>query len=253
MTEVTEEEHRKKIIKLLIKGVSVVVVIITITIGIVTLSGNPQTKPAAQLSSDDKDLAESTASNFITQAGTFGLSESAISSASFSYASELLTENSGSYNNESFGLSRSESFRKNVVPFVDPNGKISTSESDIKNLDKYSPDWSGQIASYSVSGITTEVKGFTVIDGRNILNVQVSFTSTINIFKSSEALSTSSTTWTHYTGNTFETVNVALSQHNGMWLVYSVDQLADSPYLLNTWANPDWKVASPNISSLTKA
>lgn len=201
------------------------------------------------ISADDLESAKTFASEFITADGTFGMTEEAIEAKSFPFLKNQLANNLGTYNNASFGLSRGERYEK-LLPSFDPNGEEDVTEYFSNTLNGYYPDWSGQLTSYSVSDVLM-TPGETYLKGdTTLLPLTVSFTSKIKLFSDADVTSNAGA-WKEYQGDTFVTVKLVLSQQAlGTWKVWSIEDPTDAPYLLATWAKPDWKTSAPSKETL---
>ncbi len=254
MSTPVDPEQKKKVIRWLAIGTGIIAVII----GLIVLSG----VFASQRESEIKEAkateteisgAKTLAELFVTNAGTFGLSEEAIAGQSFDYVRKLTNDNGGAYENEGFGVSRGEIYEDTLMAHIDPRGELDSTDYYAARLDSYYPDWSGQLLRYSVSDVLVESGTPYENADQTLVDVQVSFTSTTDLFKSDNPSATTAT-WTHYQDENFETVTITLSlQTDGTWLVWAIDDLEDYPYLLATWSETDWKISSPDANLMAPA
>jgi len=250
--EPIDPAQQKRILKGIGIGVGAVVVIIALVVGLATVFGSSGTEAKPELSEDQVAAASARAEEFITAAGTFGLSTSSSETKAFSYSQELVNANKGAYLNTDFGISRAETYEDNIIPLLDPRGELDVTQYFAETLDTYTPDWSGQLAQYGIKNVLITPGEAYEDKGRTLLPLQISFTSTLNLYKTESSFGGADSPWNHYTGEYFETVNLVLSQAGDDWLIWSIDDLEDYPYLLSTWSAPNWRSFSPNVNILEK-
>lgn len=121
----TEDElHRRKVIKWLAIGSAIVLGIIGLML-LIGAWGDEKTAEAekASVSDSDRAAAEVFAKQFITDAGTFGVSKISIENNSFDFLKGLLASKLGSYKNDSLGYSRGERY-ESLIPLLDPNSTL---------------------------------------------------------------------------------------------------------------------------------
>lgn len=251
--EETFEDHRRKVIKWLSIGFAVLLLVVVAIVVLGNLLGVAEEQQETIVLSDEElDSARNFASNFIAEAGTFGLSSEAIASQSFDFVATLTSENGGRYENPAFGLSRGERYQS-LERFMDVNGTQDFSQAFIVELDEYYPDWSGQLSSYTTSDVLVTPgapyrKGDIVL-----LPMQVSFTSDLQIYRNTSPLSTDGT-WELLEESNFVTVQLLLSQQSlGTWSLWSTEDVETTPYVLATWSQPDWRAFSPNPTAASDA
>lgn len=245
-----ETLHKRKVIKWLAIGTGALGLILAAMLIIGGLMDQQETaKTEAAVSENDLANAKVFATEFITKNGTFGLSDDSITNETFDFVKSQTAEKSGAYDNDGFGLSRGERY-ESLIPAFDPNGEEDITEYFAKSLNAYYPDWSGQLLQYKASDVLlTPGKPYYEEDSI-LLPMQVSFTSTVNLY-SDEKVASASGVWKHYSGENFVTAEIALSQQsNGSWRVWSVEDLDNDPYVLATWSSPDWRTAAPNKATL---
>lgn len=245
-----EELHRRKVIKWLAIGTAILALIIGLILlfGLLNDSAAEEAEAAA-VSDSDLNNAKAFATEFIIKNGTFGLSDDSVANNSLDFVKTQTAQKTGAYDNEGFGLSRGERY-ESLIPAFDPNGEEDVTEYFAKNLDRYYPDWTGQLLQYKASDVLL-TPGKPYYEGDTILlPLKVSFTSTVNLY-SDENVSSTEGSWKQYTGESFVTTGMTLSQQsNGTWRVWSMDDLKNNPYILATWSSPDWKEAAPNKVAL---
>lgn len=253
MTLDEEALHKRKVIKWLAIGTGILGVVLAAMLLIGGLLDDQEAaKTEATLSDSDLENAKVFATEFVIKNGTFGLSDDSVANKTFDFAKMQTAEKAGAYDNEGFGLSRGERY-ESLIPAFDPNGEEDATEYFANSLNAYYPDWTGQLLQYKASDVLL-TPGKPYYEGSSILlPLQVSFTSTINLY-SDGAVSSTAGSWNHYSGDTFVTTEMVLSQQsNGSWRVWSVEDLPNDPYILATWSNPDWRTASPDKATLSPA
>lgn len=251
MNEEEERLQRKKVVRWLAIGTGVIAVIIAamLTIGAFSDAQAEQVEKAT-VSEEDLEGAKQFATDFITEAGTFGLSQEAIDGQAFDMAKSFVAANKGAYNNPAFGLSRGERY-SDLMQLIDPNGALGNIDYFADELNSYYPDWTGQLLSYSASDVLLTPGEAYREDGSVRLPVQVSFTSNVSLF-SDDNVSTATGDWQQYTSQEFVTVELTLSQQPlGSWRVWDISDPTTNPYVLATWQEPNWKIASPNKAVMT--